>query len=434
MKKLDGIRVANKIARDHGGKCLSTKYVNVAAKLEWECEEKHIWETSLASIKDVGSWCPKCYNTIRGKTIKLKDGLHTAKTIAAQKGGRCLSTEYTNSATKMKWQCNSKHIWQTTLNHIKSNNSWCPDCAHVITANKHKLKNGLEIAHEIAAKRDGVCLATEYISSNSKMKWKCKDGHIWSAVLTDIKNSKSWCPQCSIIIRGNKIKLSNGMEKAHEIAAKKNGKCLSNKYINTYTNMKWICDKGHIWLSTLGRVMYTSAWCPKCSSKKLNIVGAQKIAKDRGGKCLSVKYTPNVKLKWQCSKNHKWSAIFYSVKSGRWCKECGYLKAAKSSNNSHILSHWKTGEELVCVASYEKAVVEYLNKNKINFRWQPKTFKMPDGRTYRPDLYIHSTKSWIEIKGYFRDDAKEKWDWFHNNIKPNSELWDKAKLKQIGLI
>lgn len=113
------------------------------------------------------------------------------------------------------------------------------------------------------------------------------------------------------------------------------------------------------------------------------------------------------------------------------------LKTAKSQKNSFILYHWKTNKELVCIASYEKKVVEYLNKNKINFRWQPKVFKLTlyNGKntTYRPDLYLYSTKKWIEIKGYFRKDAQEKWDIFQT-IKPNSELWNKDKLKTMGIL
>jgi len=97
------------------------------------------------------------------------------------------------------------------------------------------------------------------------------------------------------------------------------------------------------------------------------------------------------------------------------------LKNAKAQNNSFTTTHWKTGEEVVCQASYEKKVVEYLNENKIEYKWQHKTFTMPNGRTYRPDLYlIGKRKPWIEIKGYFRKDAREKWDWFHEQVKPNS--------------
>lgn len=113
-------------------------------------------------------------------------------------------------------------------------------------------------------------------------------------------------------------------------------------------------------------------------------------------------------------------------------KEIG-LKMAKSSNNCIIKNHWKTGEELVCQASYESKTVDYLNNNKTEFDWQPKTFKMPNGKTYRPDLFLINENKWIEIKGFMRKDAQEKWDWFQSQY-PNSELWDKSKLKSLGIL
>jgi hypothetical protein len=114
------------------------------------------------------------------------------------------------------------------------------------------------------------------------------------------------------------------------------------------------------------------------------------------------------------------------------------LKAARSANNSSILKHWKTGEELVCVGSYERKTVEFLNLNKIEFEWQPQTFRMPideNGKikTYRPDLYLPEAQLWVEIKGYFRKDAREKWDWFCS-LHRNSELWDKTKLKEFNIL
>ena len=109
------------------------------------------------------------------------------------------------------------------------------------------------------------------------------------------------------------------------------------------------------------------------------------------------------------------------------------LKVARSQTQSTIKIHWKTGEELVCQASWEPRVVDYLNNNKINYLWQPQIFKMPNGKTYRPDAYLENEDKWIEIKGYFRKDALEKWNWFQSK-HPNSELWDKKKLKEMGIL
>lgn len=109
------------------------------------------------------------------------------------------------------------------------------------------------------------------------------------------------------------------------------------------------------------------------------------------------------------------------------------LKVAKSSSHFYNKHHWKTNEELVCVASYESKVVDYLNANQIDFEWQPEVFSMPNGKTYRPDLYLPDQDIWIEIKGYMRPDAQNKWDWFKSE-HPTAELWNKEKLKEIGIL
>lgn len=168
---------------------------------------------------------------------------------------------------------------------------------------------------------------------------------------------------------------------------------------------------------------------------------ALEIAKKLDGKCLSEKYINNrTKMHWECKMGHDWYARLDDIKNKNvWCQECGFLDASKKLNNSIVHIHWKTNEEIICVASYEIATVKYLNENKIEFEWQSKKFQTPfltktkKFKTYRPDLYLINEDKWIEIKGYFRDDDKEKWDWFHEK-HPNSELWDKKKLKELGIL
>ena len=109
------------------------------------------------------------------------------------------------------------------------------------------------------------------------------------------------------------------------------------------------------------------------------------------------------------------------------------LKVARSQTRHSIEKHWKTGEELTCVASYEMATVAWWNKNKVDFLWQPRTFLMPDGHTYRPDAYLIDQNLWVEVKGYFKSVSRKKWRWFHREY-PNSELWDKRKLQKLGIL
>ena len=83
-------------------------------------------------------------------------------------------------------------------------------------------------------------------------------------------------------------------------------------------------------------------------------------------------------------------------------------KNIKSTQKYIHKVHWKTGESLLCVSSYEVKVVDWLNSNKTDFLWQPKTFHLPSGTSYRPDLYLIQENKWIEIKGYFREKSKLK--------------------------
>lgn len=130
-------------------------------------------------------------------------------------------------------------------------------------------------------------------------------------------------------------------------------------------------------------------------------------------------------------KTQETNLIKYGVKVPIQNKEVA-LKNARAQNNSFVLFHWKTNEELVCIGSYEKKVIEHLNKAQIDFDFQI-PFDMPDGRKYFIDLYLKDQNLWVEVKGWFRGDGKEKWDWFHEAY-PNSELWNEQYLKSKGIL
>jgi hypothetical protein len=62
------IKDCQKIAEERGGVCLSNKYVNKLAPLEWKCSQKHnVWKASYTSVSKSGTWCPECSGS-RGET------------------------------------------------------------------------------------------------------------------------------------------------------------------------------------------------------------------------------------------------------------------------------------------------------------------------------------------------------------------------------
>lgn len=173
------IEDAIELAKNKNGFCLSNTMENSSSKLTWKCAHNHIWEAEYRCIQ-AGYWCPECAG-VRKKTLE------DAITLAKERNGKCLSTEYVNSSTKLKWMCENGHIWETTYNQIY-NGCWCPECR----------KNSIEDAKLWATKMDGKCISEIYIGAKEKLKWKCSDNHEWVATYDNVVNNKTWCPVCKI--------------------------------------------------------------------------------------------------------------------------------------------------------------------------------------------------------------------------------------------
>ena len=179
----------------------------------------------------------------------------------------------------------------------------------------------IEKMNQIAKDRGGICLSTDYVNRNTKLKWQCGKGHKWTATPLRVKYG-TWCPKCAIESRIKKLRLT--LEEVKKIAIDRNGKCLSKKYINSRTPIKWECKYGHQWEATVDGVKNGGHWCPVCAgNKKKTIVDMQELTQPKGGKCLStIYYNMNTKLLWQCAKEHKWEAIPNNIKHGTWCPIC----------------------------------------------------------------------------------------------------------------
>jgi hypothetical protein len=455
MRRKLTIEQMQQIALGRGGWCLSYEYFYANTKLWWQCGDGHVWKAAPDRIKQ-GRWCPDC-----GGTKKLT--LEEMQNIALENGGICLSDKYTNSKTKLKFKCKQGHKFDITPSKIKQGR-WCPICGRKKQADK--LRGNIDEMHEIAKSRGGKCLSSEYKTNIDKLKWKCKEGHIWDATPNKIKQGR-WCPYCStgfservcrkyfeiifnkkfpkkkyswlINTSGNKMELDGYCDELNlafeyqgrqhyesiafrrysklfdklkkdddlkqkqckannvtlitipysvelknmqkyiveeckkksielpekinfvdfrkldvynkeslkilkKIAEDKGGKCLSNKYISTYTKLKWECNKGHIWEATPGNVIQ-GRWCPTCAGNiRLTIEEMHEIAKSRGGKCLSSGYKTNMyKLEWKCKEGHTWYAIPNNIKRGQWCPECFKIKRkqglTKYNRNYKIFPH-----------------------------------------------------------------------------------------------
>lgn len=112
--------------------------------------------------------------------------------IAKVRGGACVSKDYIDARTPLRWRCSKGHEWMAAPVNVTSKNSWCPFCL-----GQKGERLSIEYMRKIAQERGGNCISEAYVNSKTKLKWECKDGHQWEAMPLNVINKGSWCPQCA---------------------------------------------------------------------------------------------------------------------------------------------------------------------------------------------------------------------------------------------
>ncbi|RHZ82606.1 hypothetical protein Glove_108g36 [Diversispora epigaea] len=145
-------------------------------------------------------------------------------------------------------------------------------------------KLSLNDAIKIAESHGGKCLSIEYINNITPMLWECNKFHQWTIRFYNIKNKHSWCPHCV----SKKLNISV----ARELALAKNGRCISENYINNRSPLLWECKNNHQFRLSLAEV-----------KKQIR--------------------SP---LSWSCSKGHSWLTQIDQIQRGAWCPYCSKYK------------------------------------------------------------------------------------------------------------
>ena len=116
------------MARKRGGRCLSEEYHGLNVPLTWQHDScGHVFEMTPAVVKR-GGWCPPCSRKEASKK-KLRGSIAQMQSIAKERDGVCLSTEYLGRKVRLKWRhntCGREFEMMPCL--IVNRGSWCPSC------------------------------------------------------------------------------------------------------------------------------------------------------------------------------------------------------------------------------------------------------------------------------------------------------------------
>lgn len=352
-----------RIAEKRCGVCLSQEYSGVKPRLEWMCSNGHKWLAAPHHII-AGRWCNLC--SIESRRGKTKYSIKDMKDLAKSRGGMCLSSVFENVRANLEWQCSLGHRWVVPARKIIEGH-WCRRCS----AEKQKgrglnnfqiLKLGEAASAQLleinltAKRRGGECLSNTYDNNRVNLRFRCGEGHEWEATAHNFKKG-TWCPVCA----GNQ---RASLKEMQLYANTKNGKCLSLEYSSTHIPLEWQCERGHAWKASPSSIL-RGHWCPICSGYFVTIEDMQRLAQDRGGRCLSTHYEGySIKLKWQCRDNHSWEAKPTAIVRGSWCPHCSV--------------RFNYGEE-ICRLYFEAIFNAPFPKSKPDFLKRGRSFLELDG-------------------------------------------------------
>ena len=384
----------HEIALKKQGKCMSNTYTDFLTNLHWQCKNGHEWFASPKAIKR-GRWCKLCHID----TIRLN--IDYFKKIAKERQGKCLSTSYKNSHQILEWECVKGHVWKASGNNVKRG-SWCKKCSD--EKNAEQRRASINNIQDLALSKGGRCLSENYLSQKEKLEWQCSEGHKWFAFLGTIKSGK-WCQKCA-----NK-KITDAQRDTIQamtlLAKEMDGFCLSEKYINARTNLKWKCSKNHTW-SAAPHTIKNGQWCPKCRDIKNSelqigsIEDMHKYAAQKGGFCLSKKYINSTShIKWKCADGHVWKAVPSSIKQGSWCPRCTiYLK------------------EEMCRSTFEQIFEKPFNKIKPNWLINEKGNKLElDGYSEFYKIAFEYNGEQHYKTGFFGNEESLNKTRYHDDLK-----------------
>lgn len=262
----------------------------------------------------------KCYAS--GTFIKCQNcqniaSIKKAFESAEQRGGICLTKQYTDSRDYLDCQCKNGHNFKIKYANLVSSGQWCPKCSDntFICENICRVyfetlfgEKFIRIRPDFLKKENGYNLELDGFCEKLKLAFEHNGeqhyaGNPWNDTRSDIDNDVLKIQLC----RKNEIKL---------IIIPSLFK--RTMFVNLRKLILFQCNNFNI------NVPFPDAFIDlsTCYDDSFDIY--KSIAINKGGKCLSPYFlgATNNKLIWECQRGHQWIQYPYVIKKGHWCPVC----------------------------------------------------------------------------------------------------------------
>lgn len=309
------------------------------------------------------------------------------KQIAIKRGGLCLSSNYVNAHHKLEFMCHKGHKWFTTPNSLWRRGSWCSLCKSSIGEdlcrfvfefffnvkfNKSRpdwLLNKSGYRLELDGYNEDLKIAFEYQGEQHYNPIKFY-GFSQDRFNSQVSRDNIKLIQCER--RGIKLIVIRAFKKMNNTTVLKE---ISNKLYENGFDVKG-----------LSKIDINTFYSLRPKNKNHNDIS--EIAKNKKGRLLSFVNSINDLADFECEKGHLFTTKASHVKSGTWCRFCGYTKSSinrsKNIQEAHDLANKYGGK---CLSE------KYLGSRIRHL------FECKDGhkfKRYINELRLHGVSCWCK--------------------------------------
>ena len=288
-------------------------------KMSWKCEHFHKWYSTV-NDRSSGKGCPVCANKL--VLAGYNDLASTNPELAKQADGWDPKTLTANSGKRVGWRCEQGHTWSATVDN-RSKGTGCPFCSR-----NRSLAGYSDLATtnpELAKQADGWDPKTLAAYSSKKVGWRCEQGHIWSATVSD-RSSGRGCPVCSnkqVLVGYNDLASTNP-----ELAKQADGWDPKTVSAGSHKKLGWQCKHGHKWSAVLSSRARGNG-CPVCANQ-LVLAGYNDLASTNpelakqadGWDPKTLAAHSNKQVGWRCEQGHTWETSPNTRSRGIGCPVC----------------------------------------------------------------------------------------------------------------
>ena len=185
-------------------------------------------------------------------------------------------------------------------------------------------------------KEGWMCVSTEYIDAHKKLDCICPEGHLGSIRWNDWQQGIR-CPVCAGVKKPTIELIKFEFEKEGWV-------CVSEKYINSYSKLDYVCPKGHV-SSIRWSDWQQGCGCSTCAAdNKKHTVEFIKSEFEKDNYILTSDVYVNAesKLEYICPEGHVGTITWASWSQGQRCTSCsmeGFSLRLCGSGNPN----WKGG-------------------------------------------------------------------------------------------